>query len=224
MTNERSARHCTRLELFKSEPLYPVITKKFCNGRKPVDILKAVMDGGCRLVQLREKEMPQSEYLALAGEFRKITSGYRALLVINDRMDIALAVDADGVHLGQEDMPCKQARLLAPDLLIGVSTHNPREIHRAVRDGASTINIGPIYATATKEVSIKPVGAQNMVRWSKGLKIPFSVMGGIKEGNIPLLRQLGARCFAMVTEITQADDVGAKVRSLMTLLSAHPGS
>ena len=139
------------------------------------------------------------------------------LLIIDDRVDIALACHADGVHLGQEDMPVAIARKLAPELLIGTSTHNDAEIIAAQRDGTSYLNIGPVYPTQTKSVACGALGLEKFIELAKLVNIPFSVMGGIKAHNLPKLFRYGISAAAMVTEITRAPDIAGKVRELLAL-------
>lgn len=203
--------------------LYPVITEAFCNGRSSLDVLQAVAAGGARIVQLREKVGPGSPYptrkalYELAREYRKITADFNMTLIINDFVDIALAVNADGVHLGQDDLPCKVSREIAPNLIIGVSTHNEEEIRRAEEDGATYINIGPIYSTQTKELGMQPLGV-DYLRNSK-TSLPFSVMGGIKKDKIAELTACGAKNIAMVTEVTMAENIEEQVRMLNNLIA-----
>src|SRR4030042_3860302 len=102
--------------------LYPVITEEFCNGRDILDVLKTVIDGGVKIIQLRQKHSTKKNIYLLANKYREITKKYNVKLIINDHLDIALAVGADGVHLGQDDLPCNVARKIAPDIIIGVST------------------------------------------------------------------------------------------------------
>lgn len=202
--------------------LYPVITEAFCKGRSSLEVLKAVAAGGARIVQLREKIGEGASYptrravYELAKEYRKITADNNMILIINDFVDIALAVGADGVHLGQDDLPCAACRKIAPDLLIGVSTHSDEEIRRAEKDGASYINIGPIYATQTKVLGMKPLGLSYLKEARTSLH--FSVMGGIKKDKIPELTACGAKNIAMVTEVTMADDIEEQVRTLNNLI------
>jgi thiamine-phosphate pyrophosphorylase len=198
--------------------IYPVITGKFCNGRSQVDVLKAVLSGGAKIVQLREKEISKRELLGLAGTFRELTSHAGAIFIMNDHLDIAMAVGADGVHLGQDDLPCSVARELAPDMIIGISTHNATEIKVAEADGATWINIGPIFTTGTKEVGIDPLGIEYL-RQSR-TSLPFSVMGGIKEHNIRDLLQAGAGTIAMVTEITMAEDIEGTTKRLQQIITS----
>jgi thiamine-phosphate pyrophosphorylase len=197
--------------------IYPVITEKFCKNGSSVETLKQVMDGGAKIVQLREKEYPKGRILSMAREFREITKKYNAWLIINDHLDIAVLCGADGVHLGQDDIPCRDAKMLAPNLAIGVSTHNLREALIAERDGADYINIGPIYDTKTKVNKMKPLGIKMMKEIASGISVPFTVMGGIKARHIPDLVKSGAKRIAMVTEITMADNVASRVKKLASL-------
>jgi len=192
------------------EGLYAVITEKFCKGRSSEDVLKQVIAAGVKLVQLREKELSKKELYPLAKKFREITLKNQVTLIINDHLDIALAVKADGVHLGQDDLPCSVARKIAPHLICGVSTHNVSEALEAQAAGASYINIGPLFSTQTKETGIPPLGLETLIKIKEKINLPCSVMGGIKENNLDELLKIGAKRIAMVTEITQADDIAKK--------------
>jgi len=198
--------------------IYSVITEKFCSNGSSVKTLEKVLKGGVKMVQLREKEYHKGRILKMALEFRKLTDKYKSLLIINDHIDIALLCKADGVHLGQDDIPCKEAKKLAPGLIIGVSTHNMKEALQAQKDGADYINIGPIFETKTKENLMAPLGIETLKKISKKINIPYTVMGGIKEHHIPQLAKAGAKRIAMVTEITRADNITAKVKSLQGII------
>jgi thiamine-phosphate pyrophosphorylase len=203
-----------RAAAFARIDLYPVISSEFTAGRDPREVLWQIADGGARIVQLREKNYSKKQICALAEDYLKITSQYGMLLIINDHLDIAVAVGADGVHLGQDDLPVALAGKVTGDLIIGCSTHNLDEAVAAVRDGADYINIGPIYPTNTKAVACGAVGLGMLRQISAKVSIPFTVMGGIKSHHIPGLVAAGALRIAMVTEITQADDITAKVKSV----------
>jgi thiamine-phosphate pyrophosphorylase len=136
------------------------------------------------------------------------------LLIINDHLDIALAVDADGVHLGQEDLPVQVARKLAPDLLIGASTHSLEQALEAEKSGADYVNIGPIFSTKTKEGVERSLGPEAIAEISRQIVVPFTVMGGISEANIDQVLAQGARMVAMVSAITKAEDIAKKVSFL----------
>ncbi|NOY75983.1 MAG: thiamine phosphate synthase [Kiritimatiellaeota bacterium] len=207
-----------RISRFSRVDVYPVVSSEFCAGRSPVDVLKGIADGGAKVVQLREKNMPKPETAKLADEFKRVTDEYGMLLIINDHVDVALACGADGTHLGQDDVPQLEAREIAPDLIIGVSTHSKAEVVDAMKEGASYINIGPIFQTGTKSLPMKPLGLDLLREIAPSVEIPFSVMGGIKARHIPELTAAGASIIAMVTEITRADDIAAKVRELRGLI------
>lgn len=205
-----------RIRMFEESDLYPVVSPEFCNGRALTDVVAAIMAGGAEILQLRAKHLPDRDLYELAAECRKLTAN--RLLIIDDRLDIALAVNADGVHLGQNDLPVKIARSMAPHLLIGASTHNPEEIAQAQKDGCGYLNIGPVYPTQTKDVPTGVVGPDHMLKWRRDVHCPFSVMGGIKAHHVKELTTLGVRHIAMVTEITQAENVKEKVEALRKIM------
>ena len=192
--------------------VYPVITGEFCAGRQPCAVAKAVLAGGAKIIQLREKEMADAPFFELASAFRQLTRQYGALLIIDDRVDIALAIGADGVHLGQDDMPPLAAREIAPELLIGLSTHNESEMLAAQELDLGYINIGPIYPTKTKKLSYPAVGVAELAHLIPKIKVPFSVMGGIKLQHLAELHSLGVKHVAAVSAFTQADDPAGAVR------------
>lgn len=207
-----------RLKRFSSIDIYPVISSEFCNNRPVLDVLKAIADGGARIVQLREKNITKRALYKLAEAYRAITDQYNMLLIINDHLDIALSTGADGSHLGQDDFPIDAAKKLAPDLIIGSSTHSKQEALDSFESGADYINIGPIYSTQTKKLkeSVTGIGIESISRISPLTPLPFTVMGGIKERHLPDLIAHGATRIAMVTEITLAEDITQKVRQLRT--------
>ena len=194
-----------RRHIFEENSVYPVITSDFCAGRSPLVILQGVLEGGARVVQIREKSMADGPYLELLMAARKLTEAFGALLIADDRLDAALLAGADGVHLGQDDLPCAAARSLAPDLVIGVSTHNREELLAAQRDGCSYLNIGPIFPTGTKSLPMAALGLETLRRLAPEVHVPFSVMGGIKYSHLAELRENGARHIAAVTAFSQAE-------------------
>ncbi len=211
-------KHEERMKRFLSSGLYVVTSQAMSCGRTTIDIIRAALSGGATLVQLREKELSACALLKLAQDARRLTAEANALLIINDRVDIALASGADGVHLGQGDLPVSCARRLAHDLIIGASTHSVAEAVAAEAAGASYINIGPIFATRTKEWQGDFLGIARMKMIATSVNLPFTVMGGIKTKHIPELLDAGARTIAMVTEVTLADDTERAVRDLLSAL------
>jgi thiamine-phosphate pyrophosphorylase len=193
-------------------------------GRTTLEVIEQVLAGGARAVQLREKLWSKRRLFETALVAREMTSRAGALLIINDHLDVALACGADGVHLGQEDLPCAAARRLAPDLIVGVSTHSLDEAIAAQEAGASYVNIGPLFPTATKRGGHPPIGVEAVGLIGPRLTIPFTVMGGITAENVDLVLAAGAHRIAMVTAVTRAGDIAATVRELRRRIAAlRPG-
>lgn len=210
-----------RRKAFRNIDLYPVIGERFCAGRPSVEVLKGVIAGGARIVQFREKDLPEREIFKRAEEYRRITADAGVLLVINDRVDIALTVDADGVHLGQDDIPVEAARRIAPDLLLGVSTHSLEQALAAQEGGADYVNIGPIFPTSTKQGLHHFLGPEAVNAIGGKIELPYTVMGGIKGSNLDEVLRRGARRVALVTAVTQAPDVVESTRTLVQRISAY---
>ena len=210
--------HTDRMRRFQQAGLYLVTSQALSRGRSTLEIVDAALAGGVRLIQLREKEMPVPDLLRLAGQIHARTAQAGALLIINDRVDVALAVGADGVHLGQADFPIVPARRLAPDLIIGASTHSPAEAQAAEQAGASYINIGPLFPTQTKTWFGEFLGLEGLRKIARLVTIPWTVMGGIKPEHVPALIQAGARTIAVVTAVTAAADPAQAARDLLALI------
>lgn len=206
--------HAARMARFEQTDLYVVITQSFCCGRSALDVLDAVLEAGVGIVQLREKAMSDEALYRLGIQYRKRTKRAGALLIIDDRIDIALACNADGVHLGQSDLPMGAARQVAPELLLGASSHNLDEALAAQAAGASYVNIGPIFDTQTKAVPTGTVGLDMIDTIAPNLTIPFTCMGGIKLDNIAQVVARGAKHVAVVTAVTAAENVVESVGAL----------
>jgi thiamine-phosphate pyrophosphorylase len=209
-----------RETMFDSVDIYPVTCEKLSEGRSNLEVLEGVIQGGARIVQLREKDASTRMLYDLAVRFRESTAKAGVLLIINDRLDIALAVEADGVHLGQDDLPLAVARKLAPELILGVSTHSLEEALQAQSAGADYVNIGPIFPTSTKAGIKDFLGPEAIAAIGPQLRIPFTVMGGIHSRNLDQVLEQGARRVAMVTEITRAPDIAESVRELRRRIHA----
>lgn len=216
-----------RKRLLADVALYPVVSgPEFSAGRGYLDVMGRLLEGGARMVQLRAKGESDRETVRLAEGARALTQRYGALLIVDDRVDIALAVGADGVHLGQEDMPLSHARRLGPDLILGASSHSLEEALRAQEEGATYVNIGPIFPTATKGGLPRFLGPEAIEEIAPSLHIPFTVMGGIKESNLEEVLRRGARHVALVTGVTAAPDPTEAVRAfeerIRAWTSLHP--
>jgi len=206
--------HEERMKRFAETDLYVVITEKMCKGRSSEFVLEECLKAGVRLVQFREKDGEDRKKYEKAMRFRKITNDYGALLIIDDRIDLAWMVGADGVHLGQSDLPIPEARKVAPHFILGASTHSLEQALRAQEEGASYVNIGPLFPTQTKETSVPPLGVEALEKIATHLKIPFTCMGGIKLENIDEVLKRGACHIAVVTAVTAAEDIQQAVRQL----------
>lgn len=192
--------------------VYPVSCEKLACGRSDIQWLTGVLAGGAKIVQLRDKISDDRALLAKAQKFRKMTAEAGALFIVNNRVDIALLAGADGIHLGNSDIPAQEARRLGPDLIIGVSANTEEQAAAAKESGATYYNIGPIFATKTKAGLHNFIGPQAIVNYSAHSDLPFTVMGGIKKEHIAELTALGARRLAVVTALTAADDIGQETR------------
>lgn len=162
---------------------------------------------GVSFLQVREKNKSTKEFLEIAANIQRISKIRNIPFIINDRVDIALAVDADGVHLGQEDMPCKEARrLLGPTKIIGVSVHNLKEAYQARMDGANYLGVGAMFKSKTKP-DAEVVDFKTLQEIRNSIDLPIVLIGGINESTIPLFRDFKVDGFAMISPILKSEDV-----------------
>lgn len=181
-------------------------------------ILQALLKGGAGLVQLRAKELASKELLELAVEARSLTRQAGCVFIVNDRADIALASGADGIHLGQEDLPLHIARrILGAKRIIGISTHDLDQTREAEAGGADYIGFGPIFGTSTKETGYSPRGLPMLREIRKTVKIPIVAIGGITEDNVTQVWEAGADSAAIISDLMGARDVAEKVRKVLSL-------
>jgi thiamine-phosphate pyrophosphorylase len=210
-----------RIKRMMAVDIYPVTCQKLSEGRTNLEVLDAVLAAGAKIIQLREKEWSKGALYELAVESRRRTHEHHALLIINDHVDVALATGADGVHLGQDDLPITVARVIAPGMIIGASSHNLGEALEAEADGADYVNIGPIFPTKTKTDVGRIVGTDAIREIGPKLGIPFTTMGGINPHNIHEVLEAGAGRVAMVSGITRATDITTTVRHLRKIMLAE---
>jgi thiamine-phosphate pyrophosphorylase len=176
-------------------------------GHTLLSALEAAMSGGITAVQLREKDLPAAALLPLARELRDLTRRYDARLLINDRIDLALAVQADGVHLGGHSMPADVVRrLTGPDMLIGVSTHSVTDVQRAAELGADFVTFGPVYATPSKAAYGPPQGLQALAEACLATSLPVFALGGITPQRLSETLQTGVAGIALISAILAAPD------------------
>jgi thiamine-phosphate pyrophosphorylase len=196
--------------------LYLITDRKRTKVPLP-DAVRLALKGGVRAIQLREKDLPVRELLQLAREVRAITSEYEAKLIINDRVDVAVAVNADGVHLGHQSMPPEPVRrIVGKKVLIGVSTHNIVEAKAAEAGGADFITFGPVFFTPSKASFGAAVGLEYLKSAKKEVSIPLFGLGGIKSGDVKQVFSYGADGVSMITAIFGADDIQKAAETIVT--------
>lgn len=216
---ENHAVYGARMRRFLEDvTVYPVSCEPLAGGRSDRQWLDAVLAGGARIVQLRDKESKDNELLEKARYFRRETREAGALFLVNDRLDIAMLAEADGMHVGQGDLPPEEIRKLAPDMIIGLSCNSEEQVHllgEAVRGGRSAVsyyNVGPLFSTGTKKGLHTFLGASAIAGFTGQCPLPFTVMGGIHFAHLDELIGAGARRIAVVTAISQAEDIAAETK------------
>lgn len=181
------------------------------------DVVRAACAGGAGVVQLRRKGDDGLETLRLAERCRRITADAGVLLVVNDRLDVAMAADADGVHLGQDDLPLAVPRRLWPGRIAGRSTHSLEQALAAEGEGADYLGVGPVHATPTKP-GRPAVGVELVSQVAAIVQMPWFAIGGIDTGNVAAVLQAGARRVAVVRAVCDASDVEGATRALLRLV------
>ena len=178
---------------------------------------ESALRGGTTVIQLREKDCSSREFYELGLRVKKITERYNAPLIINDRVDIALAVGAAGVHVGQGDLPCKVVReIVGPDMIVGVSAATLDEAVQAEEDGADYLGVGAMYATATK-TDTRPVSMEELLKIRAAVKIPIVVIGGINKQTLGNFKDTGVDGLAVVSAIVAQPDPEAAARELLRM-------
>jgi thiamine-phosphate pyrophosphorylase len=195
--------------------LYIVTDTKIARGRDQVEVIAQAIAGGATVVQLRDKDLPARDQYALGLRLRELTRQHGVALIVNDRADLALALDADGVHLGQDDLPPTVARqLLGPDRIIGVSAGNPAELELVRREGADYLGVGPFNVTGSKSDAGGAIGAAGIVAVRALTRLPIVAIGGIGAGDVPAAIAAGADGVAVISAVVGADDPAAAARRL----------
>ncbi len=201
-------------------PLYVILDRDATRGRELLPLLDAVLAGGCRVVQLREKTMPLRELYPLAEAIVERCRRAGALFIVNDRADLALAVGAGGLHVGQDDLPAAAARrILPPGTILGVSTHDVRQARQALADGADYVAVGSIFPTGTK-AGFQLVGTELVRNLRPEIPVPLVGIGGITLDNAKEVVAAGADSVAVISAVCAAPDPEAATRHLMERLTA----
>lgn len=201
----------------KAQPDYSIylVTDDGClQGRALIDCVREALEGGVTLVQYRAKTASSAEMYAEALQLKALCDSFKVPLIINDRLDIAMAVGAAGVHLGQDDLPCAAARkILGEDYIIGVSAHNPAEAKAALQSGADYLGCGAVFGTATK-ADVQKLGTDGLAAICKAKGLPVVGIGGVTADNYRDVRAAGADGAAIVSGILAQPDIRATVEAI----------
>ena len=204
----------------KLSGLYVIVDTAVLRGRSPGDAAREAIRGGARAIQLRDKEREKGELLPLALELKEICAQKGVLFLINDHLDLALAADADGLHLGQTDLPLPTARRLLPvDRIIGVSTKTVEQALKAQQEGADYVAVGAMYPTPTKESRV--VGPQTLSQIREKVSLPLVAIGGINRDNVGEVMAAGADAVAVISAVVGAEDVAQAARQLVARITAR---
>ena len=205
------------MAIFQASPIYAITAEPLSQGRTDIEVAEQILESGIKLLQYREKHKSGKEMYADCQKLRELTQKHHAVFIVDDFVDLALAAGADGVHIGQDDLPPEAVRhLVGNRMLVGFSTHNARQLtaSNALGDMIDYIGCGPVYPTQTKECP-SPVTGLDYIRYaSEHATHPFVAIGGIKAGNIADVRAAGAKTCALVSEIVGAADIPAMIAQL----------
>ncbi len=203
--------------------IYGILGEKFSRGRSNIEVAEKMIRGGISIIQYREKREDKSfrEMYRECRIIREITREANIPFIINDFMEIAMMVGADGIHQGQDDLPVKELRKLAPHMMIGCSTHSPAQARKAIDDGADYIGVGPLFTTTTKKDVCNAVGLGYLEYVAEEVETPFVAIGGIKRKNLGEVLKRGAATVCLVTEIIGAENIVDRIREIQLLIQEH---
>lgn len=210
----------SRAEFLRHTGLYGITAEKLSQGRSNLEVVQSMLASGIRVIQYREKAKSGREKNEQCLALRKMTAQAGACFIIDDDAALALACDADGVHIGQDDLPIEKVRKIVGNKIIGLSTHSPEQAEDAVRRGADYIGVGPLFETHTKTDVCAPVGLSYLDYVIQHIPLPFVAIGGIKEHNIAEVASRGAGCICLVSDVVGAPDISAKIKELRTAMNA----
>ena len=199
--------------------VYLVTDRELARGRTTLEIARAAIRGGVSCIQLREKTCSTREFIDEALAIRSLLARHEIPLIINDRVDVALAVKADGIHLGQKDMPCSMARQLIPEnMIVGISVESLDDAIAAQKDGADYLGVSPIYPTPTKTDTAQALGLEGLRSIRSEVNLPLVGIGGLNADNAAAVIYNGADGVAVVSAIVAADDPEAATRDLIEIV------
>ena len=201
--------------------LYVVTDAGLSRGRSHEEVLQAAIEGGATVVQLRDKEATTRQLVEMGRRLRELAHRMEATFIVNDRLDVALAVDADGVHVGQDDMPAALTRkLMGPGKIVGVSASTVEEALQAQADGATYVAASPVFSTPTKTDAPPPTDLDGLTAIAQAVRVPVIAIGGINSENAEAVIRAGAAGVAVVSAVVAAPDVAAAARQLRERIEA----
>jgi thiamine-phosphate pyrophosphorylase len=211
----------TRAELAAKLRLYVLTDRRAARGQSLVELVAAALVGGATAIQLRDKDAEAREQVALGRELRRLTRDAGALFLVNDRIDVAYAVEADGVHLGQDDLPAATARaILGPSAIVGGSAGNLAELARSLADGVDYLGVGPMYESPSKSDTGPAIGPTGLARIRAVTELPIVGIGGVTSDNLAPVLTAGADGVAIISAIVGASDVRAAAREIRARIDA----
>jgi len=222
LTPNDARRTSIDVSLREARGLYVLIDPEHTGGRDPELIARAALRGGCAALQLRAKQLGDGARLALAQKLRALAFAADVPFVMNDRVDLALLVGADGVHLGQDDLPLASARQLAPALVLGLSTHSPAQARAGARAGADLLGFGPVFDTRSKANPDPVVGLAALAEVVRSVNVPVIAIGGITIDTAADVLRAGARLGAVIGAVGEAEDPERAARTLHAALGGKP--
>ncbi|MBI4976227.1 MAG: thiamine phosphate synthase [Spirochaetes bacterium] len=197
-------------------PLYCITDESLSRGRDNISVIRMMLSAGVKIIQYREKNKSMRDKYTECVLIRRLTADAKALFIVNDDIHLALAVHADGVHIGQHDMPCDVVRGLVTDMILGLSIETAAQLNDPAASSADYFGVGPVFSTATKPDAAAPLGLEGLTGIVRMTDKPVVAIGGIKESNMTDILKTGAHCAAVISDIVGADDIPAKIKRLLT--------
>lgn len=191
-------------------------------GRPLLWVIEQALKGGVSIVQLRDKTLPNDQFVALGRQLRRLTRRYGVPLIVNDRAQFVSVLDADGAHVGQSDMSASETRqLIGPNKILGISAYTVAHAQAAQAAGADYIGVGPVFPTTTKKDAAPPMGLEALSRVVRGLDIPAVAIGGVRIKNAEDLLSCGVDGLAIIGELLRADDPEATAQAFQAIAARH---
>ncbi len=213
-----------RKELLSQVKLYVIADRKMCGDRDIEDVICKALDGGAQMIQYRDKESDDEQFLQTTWKLKAICGEREVPLIVNDRVGIAVKTDVDGVHLGQEDLPVVEAQgMLGRDKIVGKSARSIQQAKEAEAEGADYVGLGPIFPTASKEID-QPIGVDIIGKAEESLNIPFFAIGGINLDNLDQIVRVGGKRIAVISALVLSDDIRSSAAKLLEKLRRESAS